>query len=408
MDQADSREQEKSAADGLLRYLGILLRYRWFVIITTVLAAAAVLTFSIISLRMPPEESPLPNVFEASATLLLAEEATGGMSSVLEALGLTPPPANSAHTGPLVLQVLRSRAFTDTIIERNDMVNHYNMHHLSRDRRRALVAGTMGINYDARTRLLSISYRDIRPAFAQQVTNSIVAELEAYFRERGGLTRGRTIDALAETLTQVEAEVAAIEEEIRAFQRRYGVLSVAELAESQSAMLRDLERELVTLEREIRVYSERTRIENDPELIRLRSERNTVAALIRDIEAGYAGGVRTLPARAELPELALQLGRLQTDLAIQQRIRTSLQEQYEIARLMAETGAGFTVLELAELPDEKIGPSRGQLSVRVTIGAFIASVVLAFVHYGLKTVLKDPRVVGVIKENVSRPKKEKT
>lgn len=408
MDHADSENRERTLAEGVLYYVAVLLRYRWFILVTTLLAAAAVLTFSIISLRLPPEESPLPNRYRAYATLLLADEAGGGMAGLLEAMGLSASGRDvMAAAGRLVLEVLRSRSFTDLIIEKNDMVNYYDMHDANRTQRREYVSSNIDVRYDAAARLLTVGYEGIRPEHVQQVANSIVDELDNYFRQRGGLTRGRTLESLEETLAAVEREVALIEEQIRAFQQRYGVLTVTELAQSQSAMLRGLEAELVTLERTIRTYTERTRIENDPELIRLRSERAAVADLIREIEAGYAGGIRTMPARSQLPELALQLGRLETDLAIQQRIRTSLQEQYEVARLMAQSNTGFTILEMAEVPDEKIGPSRAQLSLTVTAGAFAAAVALSLVHYGWNSVRSNPKLMGIVAKNLKTkdPKK---
>ena len=404
MNDENSKENERTLLEGVLQYLAILLRYRWLIIGLTAVAAIGVVGYSIYSLRLPPEESPLPNRYRATAILLVGEGSDGGMEAVLESLGLQNPGGGAATSGRMVLEVLRSRSFTDRIIERNDMVEYYGMQNANRTRRRQVVHANAGFNHDTRTGLLTISYDDIYPEYAKQVANSIVDELDEWYRTRGGLTRGRTLEALQETLAEVEHKVAEIEAEIRDFQRQYGVLSVNELANSQAGMLRSLEAELVQLERNIRTHRERTRIENDPELVRMQSERNTVAELIRQIEAGYAGGSRSMPARSELPDLALRLGRLQADLQIQQRIRTTLQQQYELARLSAENNPGFTVLEMAELPDVKIGPSRADLSIRVTAMAFAGSVALAFVHYGLKALFGDPKLMGIVRKNLSKDK----
>ncbi len=392
------KRQERTLVEGMLYYLGILLRYRALIISFTVLAAVGSVTFSIISLWLPPERSPLPNRYQAQATLLLGEDITqGGMEAILESLGMSAPGRGAAAPGRLALQVLYSRSFLDNIIERNNMVEYYQMHEANRTRRRQVVTANAGFNYNAPTGILAITYEDISPEYARDVVDSIVAELGEWFRERGGLTRGRTLESLEETLAEVEREVASIESEIRAFQQRYGVLTVEEIAGAQAAIIRELEAELVALERSIRTYAQRTRIENDPELIRLRSERDTVVTLIAQIEGGYSGGDRSMPARSELPELALRLRRLQADLAIQQRIRTSLQEQYEIARLSAENRPAFTILEAAEIPDEKIGPSRGQLCIIATFGGFAAAVALAFAHYTIKTIAANPKLMSMVK-----------
>ncbi len=400
---AGPERQERTLVEGILYYLGILLRYRVLIISVTVLAAVASVTFSIISLWLPPERSPLPNRYQAQATLLLGEDITqGGTEAILlESLGMSTPGRGAAAPGRLALQVLYSRSFLDNIIERNNMVEYYQMHEANRTRRRQVVTANAGFNYNAPTGILAITYEAISPEYTRDVVDSIVAELGEWFRERGGLTRGRTLESLEETLAEVEREVASIESEIRAFQQQYGVLTVEEIAGAQAAIIRELEAELVALERSIRTYAQRTRIENDPELIRLRSERDTVVALIAQIEGGYSGGDRSMPARSELPELALRLRRLQADLAIQQRIRTSLQEQYEIARLSAENRPAFTILEAAEIPDEKIGPSRGQLCIIATFGGFAAAVALAFAHYTIKTIAANPKLMSMVKRSRS-------
>ncbi len=397
---------ERTLIEGALHYLAILLRYWLFIFIVTAAAAGGVVAYSIYTLRLPPEESPLPNRYEAYATLLVGEDSGDGAQSVLESLGMGAPQTAGTTTGRLAMEVLQSRSFIDSIIEQNNMLDHYNMHNANRTRRRQVVLANARFNLDGRTGRLSISYQDILPEYAAEVANSIVDELDRYFRERGGARRGTTLESLERTLAEVDREIAGIEAEIRRFQREYGVLSVEELASSQSAMVRSLETELVQLERSIRTYTERTRIEDDPELMRMRAERDTVADLIEQIEAGYAGGDRSMPARSELPELSLRLGRLQTDLALQQRIRNSLHQEYQVARLAAESGPGFTVLERAEVPDEKIGPSRADLSMRVTLGAFGASIALAFAHYGLTVLRRDPKLMGIVKAGVSKDKKK--
>ncbi len=406
MSDESSNPNERTLAEGVLHYASILLRYRWMIIAVTFLAAVGVVAFSIVSLRLPPEESPLPNRYRATAILLVGEGSDSGMEAVLESLGLQNP-RGGQNSGRMALEVLRSRSFTDRIIERNDMVSYYGMEGANRSRRRQVVHANARFSHDDRTGMLAVSYEDIHPEYAQQVTNSIVEEPDDWYRERGGRTRGRQLQALQETLTEVEQKITEIEAEIRQFQREYGVLSVDELASSQAGMLRSLEAELVQLERSIRTHRERTRIENDPELIRMQSERDTVAELIQQIEAGYAGGNRTMPARSDLPDLALRLGRLQADLEIQQRIRTSLQQQYEVARLSAENNPGFTVMERAELPDEKVGPFRGQLSMRVTAAAFAGSIALAFAHYGLTMLFADPKLMAIIRKNLGKERKDK-
>ncbi len=395
---------ERTLTEGLLHYYAIVVRYRWFILSITILAAAGAVGFAVASLRLPPEESPMPNRYRAEAVLLMGEDpAQESVNAVLESLGMPAQGAGTAAaSGRLALQVLEGRAFIDRIIERNRMIAYYGMEEASRSKQRSMARSNASFRFNPATGILTISYEDINPVFARTVVDSMVDELSSWFRERGGVTRGATLESLNTTIEEVEGKLAGLQREIRDFQQRYGVLDVEELAATQSAMLLSLETELVQIERGIRTVTERTRIENDPELLRLRAERSTVLDLIARIEAGHSGGSRIMPARAALPDLAMQLSRLQADLAIQQRIRTSLQEQYEIARLSAEYRGAFTVLEEAEVPDEKIGPARSELVLIVTLAAFAASVGFSLFINWIRGIRNNPELSRIVAREPAR------
>jgi capsule polysaccharide export protein KpsE/RkpR len=399
--QSEPETGERTLIEGLLFYLSILLRYKWLVIATTGAAAVGVLVFSIISLRLPPEDSPLPNYYRAYATLLVSEE-TGGSTTraMLSALGVDMPGGGGMNYGQLAQQVLRSRSFLDEIVAEHELIEKYDIRTEVRSSSRELVAGNMTVSYDSATSMLTVGYEDIDPAFARDVANSIVTKLQDWFRSRGGLTRMEELRSLEEKIAEVEEEIARLETEIQAFQREHGVLTVEEIADTQSSMLSDLQSQLVDLEVQIRNQETFSRIDDDPALARLRARKENVIQLIDQIESGYTGGARTMPARSELPQLALEFRRLQTDLEIQQRIYQAISEQYEVSRLTAESDPAFAVLELAEVPDRKAGPSRAQLSMTVTAIGFAAGVALAYIIHFLRMIWADPSKRRLITESL--------
>lgn len=400
---------ERTLIEGVLLYLSILLRYKWLVIVVTAASAVGVVIFSIISLRLPPEDSPLPNYYRAYATLLVSEETGGGSTrAMLSALGVDMPGGGGMNYGQLAQQVLRSRNFLDEIVAEHDMIEKYDIRTEVRSSSRELVQGSMTVSYDSATSILTVGYEDIDPEFARDVANSIVTKLQDWFRSRGGLTRMEELRSLEEKIAEVEEEIARLETEIQAFQREHGVLTVQEIADTQASMLSDLQSQLVDLEVQIRNQETFSRIDDDPALARLRARKENVIQLIDQIESGYTGGARTMPARSELPQLALEFRRLQTDLEIQQRIYQAISEQYEVSRLTAESDPAFAVLEFAEVPDRKAGPSRAQLSTTVTGVGLAASVVLAYLIHFLRMIWADPTKRRLITESlgVGRDKKD--
>jgi capsule polysaccharide export protein KpsE/RkpR len=387
----DALPEERTLAESLLYYTGIIWRYRWLVFVITLLAALGVLAFAIVSLRLPPEESPLPNVYEADAVLLQQRSGTtqSVSATIMASLGLE---ANGSGLdyGQIALAVLNSREFVDRIVEQNDIIARHEIEEKVRTESRNVILSNSTFGFDSRTGMLEIAYRDIDPELAAQVVDSIVTELLSWFAARGGSDRLLAVQTLEDKLAEVEARIREIEGEIEQFQRRYGVLRVEEIAQTQTDLVSGLQSQLLALDLQISNQEEVSRIENDPELLSLRSQRQNVLNLMERIRDGYAGSNELLPPRDQLPGLAADYSRLQMDLEIQGRIFQALTEQYEVARLTADTDPAFSILVPVEVPEEKSGPSRVQLVTGVTAGGFFGSIVLALLIHGIRNVMRDP------------------
>ncbi|MFW5685297.1 MAG: hypothetical protein ACOC0O_01475 [Spirochaetota bacterium] len=389
---------ERTLVEGLLFYIGIIWRYKWMIAIVTFVAAVGSVGFAILSLRLPPEESPLPNFYRANAVLLQQRGGSQDVSStIMASLGIETG-GGTMDYGQIAIEVLNSRSFLDRIVERNGIIERYEIVEQVRSTSREVVQANASFDYDSRTGILRVAYEDIEPEYAAQVVDSMVEELFAWFAARGGSDRLVAVQTMEEKLAEVENRIGEIEGEIEGFQQRYGVLRVEEIAQTQSDLIAGLQAQLVQLDLQISNLEEVSRIEDDPELASLRAQRQNVLNLMNRIEGGYTGGNDLLPPREELPALAAEYTRLQMDLEIQGRIYEALTEQYEVAKLTADTDPAFTVLEPVEVPEEKSGPSRGQMVIAVTLGAFFGSVVLALVIYGLGKIMRDPEKMKLLRQ----------
>lgn len=69
----------------LIDLLAVILRYKWMILGICAEAAIAVLAFSVVSLLLPPEKSPLPNRYTPQAVMLIQESqsGSGGLASAL-------------------------------------------------------------------------------------------------------------------------------------------------------------------------------------------------------------------------------------------------------------------------------------------------------------------------------------
>ncbi|MFP4385215.1 MAG: hypothetical protein ACLFSE_14320, partial [Spirochaetia bacterium] len=264
---------------------------------------------------------------------------------------------------------------------------------------RSAILGRLNTSYEQRTGILTISYQDIDPEFAMEIVNSIVVHLQEWFVDQGGTDNLQQVKTLEEKLMEVEEDIIDLETSIQLFQRQIGALSVTEVAETQSAMLADLQQQLLELDVRIKNYRETTTFEDDPTLQRMEAERSNIAETIAEVYEGNIGVGQSLPARDELPQLQIKFARYMRDLEVRERVFEALSEQYEVAKLTAESEPVFSVLEAAELPEEKAGPSRGQLCMIVTAVGLLSGIVIAFFINMIRTIISDPTKRTILKEN---------
>ena len=382
----DNTSTERSLLEGAIYYFTILLKYKWLIILITGIAAVGVLAFSIVTLVLPPEKSPLPNKYGAQAILIVQELESGGINSVIAALGLALPeqagtPSGGLDYGQLALLVLNSRILLDPLVEEFDIIDRYEITENIKTVSRAAILDRASFDYTRSSGVLTISFESIDPIYSRDMVNRMVELLNNWFLTKGGTSKLKQKDLLEQKIAEVSTDIRKLENEIQEFQREYGILTVEELAASQSAVLADLRSQLVIKEMEIKNYSQFSKIE-DPVLTRLKSERDNIQELIAQNERAFAG--------LDLPALSLEFARLRMALDIQTRIFESMAEQYEITKLTLESTPVFQILELAEAPDEKTSPSRGKISIVTVLIALFASVMLAFLLNTVKKITSDP------------------
>ena len=383
-------DRERTLLEGILYYSSFLLRYKYLIISITLASAIGVVMFSLISLRLPPEQSPLPNYYRAYSVLIVGQEGGSSMTTMLSALGIEAPGDDEMNYGELGIRVLRSRPFVDEIVKKHNIIQEYEIEDNVRTSSREIILNNSIFNYDSRTGTLTISYESIDPVFARDIVQSMVDGLQEWFRKWEGTSSQQQLRAMEQKIEEVSQEISRLEQEIQSFQTKYGVFSVDQLAEAQSAMITDLQSQLLQTEMAIKNYSGFATIE-DQELIQLKAQRESLQELIQQIESGQgSSGVRDMPAKDEIPRLAIDYSHLTMSHEIQMRIFQNLKEQYEVQKLTSSSGSVFSVLDPVEVPEEKSRPKRSELCMIVTVIGFFGSIGLAIILHVIKKVKNDP------------------
>jgi tyrosine-protein kinase Etk/Wzc len=372
---------ERTLLESLFHYLAIALKYRWLVIIVTAVTTLGAIGFSLATILLPPEKSPLPNIYRASATVLVQKGMNDNLSaSILASLGIESQPTDTAlgfEIGLLLVQVLKSRTILDKVIEEFDLMDRYEIGSAARSRARLRVLGSSSFSYNRSTATVTISFEDIDPAFAQAVTNRMVFLLNEWFAQNIGSSNLKQKQLLEEKLKEVKADVSVLENQLKDLQRKYGVLSAQDLGTSQATALAALRSQLILKEIEIKNYSTIAAIE-DPKLQQLKDERQTIVDLISQTQQGLTEALGTSGRTKSLPDIQIEFNNLTVELDVQQEIYNTLSQQYEVLKLTSEPGSAFQVMELAEAPDAKSGPSRSKIVIMALIASFVVSTAFTF------------------------------
>ena len=88
-DETNNTNQSQEDEIDLLDLIGVLWKRKFLIIGITSIAAIIILAFVVVSTRLPPERSPLPNVYKPHA-LILVNDSSGGSSlqSAINSSGL--------------------------------------------------------------------------------------------------------------------------------------------------------------------------------------------------------------------------------------------------------------------------------------------------------------------------------
>jgi uncharacterized protein involved in exopolysaccharide biosynthesis len=123
------------------------------------------------------------------------------------------------------------------------------------------------------------------------------------------------------------------------------------------------------------------------EIVRLQQESQL---MMSSVNSG-----RVLPSGSSV---MLEANRMELELRAQESVYTQLKTQYELVKVeLASETPVFQVLEYAEVPDQKSGPSRGKLCIIMTFASFFISIFIAFFLNAIENIRKNPNAMAKLK-----------
>jgi uncharacterized protein involved in exopolysaccharide biosynthesis len=329
-------EEEKKTDEeiSLIDLFAVLWRRKKMIIAITLTAAVGVVVFSVLSLVLPDGKSPLPNVYTPKALMLINSASSGGgAASMLNSMG-----GLASLAG---VNIPTSATYSDLavfIVSTNTMLD------------------TVVDRFDLITR-----YK-IKKFFRAQSRKKLKKLLKAEYDEKSGVfTLGFTDKDPLFAQTVVNYCVSYLE-------KRFDELGVDKNKIEKDNLEKNIEA----------TFDEIQKLEQDSHRVE------------RSVASAYSA--------AGLPAITMEVNRITLELTAKRQVYTQLKIQYELLKVtMASEKPVFQILELAEVPDQKSGPSRGMICIIVTFAAGFAGVFAAFALNAVEHIKQDPEAMAKLR-----------
>ncbi|AHC16497.1 GumC family protein [Salinispira pacifica] len=390
----------------LVDLLSVLIRNRKLIILLPAIIGVLTLIVLLISAKLPPEASFLPNSYEASAIVMIEEErSSSGISAALASSGLGNlaglagiQGSGGRNYGSLAVEITNMNSYLDSLALRHNLAAEFSESDHPRHAARSFIRSGLNTQFDSSTGFLSVSFSHTDPVFSAELVNSAVAELKLYFQEMGIDQNREQQTLLEQKIAEVQGELEDLENRIQEFQRNYGVLSAETLVTEQLSTIGRIRSELILKDMEIRTYRDMVSVE-DPQLQQLQAERNNLSALLDEMEGGYSEFESVLPSQQDIPEIAMEYQKLKREMVVQEEIYTRLVTQYESSKLFNSSEEDiFKIMEYAETPISPTGPDRKILLIVATLAAGFMAVFIAFILEYIRKIREDDTEQSKLKE----------
>jgi len=381
------RPAEKSEGIDLYAIFQVLWQYRKPGGIILTIASLTLVGFMLLTAILPPQLSPLPNIYRATALISLNQRGYSdlfnpGDTPILPTLNTSGGAISFFNYGAYIIRLIQSPSLLDKLIAEFSLKERYHVNPPYDGLSREELLRHLELEFDEKTFILSISCFDYDPSFAAKLVNRLCELLNQKIlnlkKDRHSLQK----ELLARRLAEAKAELSNAENRLKDFQNKYGVIEIGSLADEKTNILASLRAQLILKEVEIRSYLASAQIE-DTILKRLRSERDNLKKIIIELEEGTSNLTSDLPSHQVLSELVINYKNLSRDYYIRENIYETLLKELEILKVrlsLISEEPTFQIIEEATDPDTKYGPPRLLLTI-LGLLALITLCILAILGY---------------------------
>ena len=357
----------------LLELLLVIVQHKKMIILTCVITFVVACGITLL----------MPNIYTATARVLPPQEDSGGLSSMLGSMGGLASLAGistGGGKGELYVGMLKSRTVSDAIIDRFNLIEHYDWD--TRTGAYNELAGKAKFSLGKDDGIMTVSFEDKDPKLAADIVNAYIEELQKLNVKINLNNAGRERVFLEDRLNVVKKDLAKAEDALKDFQEKNKAIRIDDQASAIIGAIASLKGELASKEVELGVLLS-SQTEQNPQVVALREGIIQIKEQISKMERspqGKKGSDDIFLATSEVPELGVQYARLLRDFKVQETLFELLTKQYELAKINEEKNTtSIQVLDNAVPSDGKTKPNRFAIVGLFTFCAFFISVLISFV-----------------------------
>ena len=333
----------------------------------------------------------LPQIYTATTRVMPPQQSQSIASSMLGQLG---PLAGAAgrdlglrNPSDLYIALLRSRTVGDALIEEFSLSSVYKTkRHLDAERQlenaTEISAGKEGV--------ISVSVSDRDAQRSADLANAYVLEMQKLTQNLAITEAGRRRLFFEQEVLKAARDLGDAELMLKKTQESTGIIQLDNQAKAVIESLSALQAQVASKEAQVQSMSTFATPEN-PELVRAQHELSALRSELSRVSVGQSGNMPF----SKVPEAGLTYIRAVRDVKYRESLLELLTKQYEIARIdEGKDALVIQVLDKAQRPEARSWPHRSIIVLSVTLLAFFASIVCAFVFEAIDGAKNDPQVAA--------------
>ena len=323
----------------------------------------ALILFALVALAGVLKVHSLKSEYVATATFLPSQ----GHSQVDTISSIFSP----RGPGNLYIGLLQSRSVQDNIIDRNHLLELFHTKSYETARRTLAAKSAFVEGGDS---IITISVRDVNAQDAALLANAYLQGLQDLSDKMAQSQAAQTRNFFDKQLQQQRTQLDEAENAYAHLQERTGQVASGAQASEGINTIASLRGQVDALNVQLASLRQ-SETEQNPEMERIRSQIAQLQAQERTQEAGVASSTAgTATPANRIPAVTLEMNRAQRSITDHTTLVTSLNSQFEAARLNEDfSHAAIEIIDRAYPPEARIWPPRRNYYLgALALAAFVA------------------------------------